>query len=148
MIKSLTGHFCLKQLKDGLFRFDGKGKKPISCKKYTGKEISTIIAVIVVASIGYASDNIYNFWLIMISIIPPEMLDLIIYMLDFIMKVRDPSTSSAAIRTAIGYMKTSAYQVLPPMSLIGNFLTGIVVCFSWLTLLHIIYVYSWCMASS
>ena len=52
--EALTGHYSLKQLKEGLFRFDSKGKKPISCKKYAGKEISHIIAVIVVASIRYS----------------------------------------------------------------------------------------------
>jgi hypothetical protein len=42
------------------------------------------------------------------------MLDLLIYMLDFIVTVRDPSSSSVSIGKSIEYMKSAVYEVLPP----------------------------------
>ena len=42
------------------------------------------------------------------------MLELIIYLLDFIITIRNPLSSSVQIRRAIEYMKSAAYEVLPP----------------------------------
>ena len=41
------------------------------------------------------------------------MLELIIFLLDFIITIRNPSSTSTQIRNAIEYMKTAAYKVLP-----------------------------------
>lgn len=50
--QATKGHFALKFLKNGLFVFGTRAEK-IGVKKYTGKETSLIIAIIVVASEGY-----------------------------------------------------------------------------------------------
>ena len=49
--EATKGHSGLKFLKQGLFLF-GTRKEKIGVKKYTGKETSQIIAIIVVASEG------------------------------------------------------------------------------------------------
>jgi hypothetical protein len=43
LTQCLTGHHSLKQLKEGLFKCGSKGKRPISCKKYTGKEMKSAV---------------------------------------------------------------------------------------------------------